>query len=268
MSKIKVYSIQDRRYYEFVPKRRRLNDDEPAEPKEKVLSIENVDLEEEQDKKYHVEIHKIDFSQFCMRQYERVEGPFYTDIYYSGLYEKNDTLKNAYYICKNVIDFFYFTRYLNLRTGSELDEIDENTILINPEYPYDTVKYKNVIYTTFLSKRQVWDSVVCSTELSLTINVLDPNENDIRVLPEVDFMTLSNDFVYTPRLSVSVDDAFRIVLGHLMKKNSINITVSMYNFLKSKFLTLRNYYKVKIYSPLEQHRDVTTTSSGVILYGR
>jgi len=214
---------------------------------------------------HHLSVKQLDMGEICMRKYNFEHNTFFTDIYYNKYYEQNEDLKRANYICEHTIDFNYFSRYLNLRVTSNFEITDENTILINPIKPYDQNKYKNVIFTTIFLNNHEKKKIICSTSPK-TIHVLEPPSDEIRILPEIDFMVMSNDYVYTPRQNMSVDDTFRLVFGHLMKHDSIKITIGMENLISRHIDKMKLFYNVHVIEPNTVNENSLETASGIQLY--
>lgn len=286
MNKLIVKNLEDGKYYilgkngfvqsDDVNKILTTKPPQTIEPTEVVPIKEPEPVESPPIERYHLTIKKMDLAEFCMQKDELNDkadcAVVFTDIFYSGYYKQRKFFLNATYICENQIDLHYFSRYLGvakiLSQKTETIE-DENTILINPTR-YDST-YKNIIYTTILGQMPTIGTcnAIC-THTPKTIFIED-NEFDLQLIPSLDFMLMSNDFVYTPRQEMSQDDTFRMIFGHLMKHNVIRITSSMYFFLHDKYIN-----KMKLFFQIEEKFETynsniskissTTTTTGDALF--
>jgi hypothetical protein len=233
-------------------------------------------LQSPQIERFHLTIKKMDLAEFCMQKDELNNksdcAVVFTDIFYSGYYKKRKFFLNATYICENQIDLNYFSRYLGvskiLSQKTETIE-DENTILINPRTSDST--YKNVIYTTILGNMpSIGTCNAICTHTPKTIYIED-TEFDLQLIPLLDFMIMSNDFVYTPRQEMSQDDTFRMIFGHLMKHDIIRITYSMYLFINDKYINKMKLFfqieeKFATYNSNISNITSTTTTTGDALF--
>lgn len=222
---------------------------------------------------HHISIKKIDFGEFCMQKdaFSGTCAVIFTDIFYSGYYKQRPYFLNTTYICENVSDLYYFSRYLGLnKVVSKRNEIieDENTILINPSGNYNSSIYKNVIYTTILGNmpKQMCDAICTNTPKSIYI---EPSESGLMTIP-MDFMMMSNDTVYMPNTDLSQDDTFRSVFGHLMKTDLIRMNQYLYDFISHKYISqLNNFFHVNIYNKSYKVTDkfvgpVETTTGNIL----
>lgn len=215
---------------------------------------------------HHISIDKINLGEICMQKYDFDKNVFFTDIYYNEYYKSNINLRQALYVCENPIDYYYFTRYLGLDTLSEFENRPErDIILINPK-SYNENEHKNVIYTTLLTKMQnPIDTIICSKSTK-TIYVLDPKDENVRILP-MDFMTMSDDYVYTAQMNTTLDDTFRVLFGRLIKNESIRITTNTYKFLAAAISHMQLFYNIVVHTAIEKHSDYSlTTTNGTTLY--
>ena len=222
---------------------------------------------------HHITIKKMDLAEFCMQKnaFNGACTAIFTDIFYSGYYKQRAYFLNATYICENVSDLHYFTRYLGLKkvVSKKSDVIeDQHTILINPHGNYDSNIYKNVIYTTILGSmpKKVCDAICTNNPKSIYI---EPSEAGLMTIP-MDFMLMSNDTVYMPNIDLSQDDTFRSVFGHLMKTDFIRVNQYLYDFISHKYISqLRNFFQVNIYNKSYKVKDkligpVETTTGNVL----
>lgn len=201
---------------------------------------------------FHLSVKRMDMAEFCMQK-DAFNEPsdcavVITDIFYNDYYKKRPYFLNATYVCENLIDLYYFSRYVGVNVVSKTDEAieNENTILINPTPNYNKQKYKNVIYTTILRNMPdgICDAICTNTPKKIYI---EPNESGFVLIPN-DFMLMSNEYVYMPDQKRSQDDTFRIVFGHLMKTDLIRINHGMYDFIHPKYITrMKMFFQVDEY---------------------
>jgi len=225
---------------------------------------------------HHISVKKMDPGEFCMQKSAFSDtsqcAVIFTDIFYSGYYKQRPYFINATYICENVSDLHYFSRYLGLnKVASKKNEVieDENTILINPSGNYDPNVYKNVIYTTILGSMpgKVCDAICTNTPKSIYI---EPNESGLMTIP-MDFMVMSNDTVYMANTGLSQDDTFRSVFGHLMKTGLIRMNQYLYDFISHKYIPqLNNFFQINIYNKsykvVDKSVGTVATTTGNILF--
>lgn len=190
----------------------------------------------------------------------------FTDIFYNDIYKNRQYILNANYICNNSIDFYYFTRYLKLNASFKTDEItSESTVIINPPQNYDRNKYKNAIYTTFLTHMDDdFIDGICNDNRKLYIHLREPTDNNIKVLSE-DFIDMSDEYIYTHDPKIGLNNTFRIVFGRLMTNNQIYITRELYTFIKQLVNKANLFFNI-IVSNNFKNEDTYNVDKNIALY--
>jgi hypothetical protein len=262
-----MVAVTDTLHYDksiFIPTKITSSNDAPTQ----------VDVAIEVPKPHLIEINVMNPSEFCIDRLTKISSQnddhllVFSDVFYNGAYKSRTYFLNAHYICNNQIDYYYFTRYLKLRASYRTNEIiSQSTVLINPHPDYDKEKFKNAIYTTFLTHMAPnFLDAICRDDRTLRVFILEPSDNNSRIISE-DFVNMSDEYVYIPNPKLRQNDTFRIIFGHLMLKGKISITDDLYYFVAKHIKKANLFFNIEINREgSERDTQTYTIDSDIVLY--